>query len=302
MSTTTMSTTTLHEGILVGIDGSSYSQNAVRWAVGEAVMRNLPLSIVFVVAPMIGGFSGVGMSGAPLPDDIDEWLRDEAQELVQDAVRIARDSAGGAAVQIRTEILSAPVVPTLIDLSKQAQLVVVGSHGRGALARELLGSVTSALIRHSHCPVAVLHEQVSGDHRGSAILVGVDGSPASEHAVALAFDEASFRNVDLVALHAWSDSELPVIPGIPWSAVAAAADETVAERLAGWQERYPDVVVRKLVVRDHPTRNILAESLSAQLVVLGTHGRGGFAGMLLGSVSRAVVHGSRRPVIVARQD
>lgn len=297
-----MSTTTLHEGILVGIDGSSYSQNAVRWAVGEAVMRNLPLSIVFVIAPMIGGFSGVGMSGASLPEDIDEWLRDEAQELVRDAVRIARDSAGGAALQIRTEILSAAVVPTLIDLSRQAQLVVVGSHGQGALARELLGSVTSALIRHSHCPVAVLHEHFSADHRGLAILVGVDGSPASEHAVALAFDEASFRHVDLVALHAWSDSELPVIPGIPWSAVAAAADESLAERLAGWQGRYPDVVVRKLVVRDHPARNLLAESLSAQLVVLGTHGRGGFAGMLMGSVSRAVVHRSRRPVIVARHD
>jgi nucleotide-binding universal stress UspA family protein len=297
-----MSTTTVHEGILVGIDGSSYSETAVRWAVGEAVMRNVPLSIVYVIAPLIGGFSGVGMSGASLPEDIDEWLQDEAQGLVQDSVRIAHDSAGGAAVQIRTEIPFAPVVPTLIDLSKQAQLVVVGSHGQGALARELLGSVSSALIQHSHCPVAVLHEQVPANHRDAAILVGVDGSPASEQAVALAFDEASFRRVDLVALHAWCDSELPQVAAIPWSAIFAEADKTLAERLAGWQERYPDVVVRKIVVRDHPVRNLLAESESAQLVVLGTHGRGGFAGMLVGSVSRAVAHGSRSPVIVARHD
>lgn len=181
-------------------------------------------------------------------------------------------------------------------------MIVVGSRGHGALLRTLLGSVSSALVHHAHCPVAVLHEQAPPEHRDAPIVVGVDGSPASERATALAFEEASLRQVELVALHAWSDAEWPEVAAIPWSAYSADAEETLAERLAGWQERYPDVVVRRIVVRDHPAANLLAESESAQLVVLGSHGRGGFAGMLLGSVSSAVVHSVHTPVIVARHD
>lgn len=297
-----MSTNSLHHGILVGVDGSPYSDAAVRWAVGEAVMRNLQLSIVHVVSPLIGGFAGVGMSGAALPADLDQWLEQEAQRVVEDAVRVAQDSAGGAALQICTEIPFAPVVPSLVDLSKQAKMIVVGSRGQGALLRALLGSVSTALIQHAHCPVAVIHGVVSPEHRDAQIVVGVDGSPASERATALAFEEASLRGVELVALHAWSDAEGPEVHVIPWSVVSADAEETLAERLAGWQERYPDVVVRRIVVRDHPATNLLAESESAQLVVLGSHGRGGFAGMLVGSVSSAVVHGTHTPVIVARHD
>ena len=297
-----MPTDTLHQGILVGVDGSPYSDAAVRWAVDEAVTRNLQLGIVHVISPLIGGWSGVGMCGAPLPEDIGQWLQDEAQHLIEDAVRIAHDSAAGTALRISTEIPFAPVVPTLIDLSKQAQMIVVGSRGQGALRRTLLGSVSTALIHHAHCPVAVVHGLVSPEHRDAPVVVGVDGSPASERATALAFEEASLRHAELVALHAWSDAEWPEVGAIDWSAVSADADETLAERLAGWQERYPDVVVRRLVVRDHPAANLLAQSESAQLVVLGSHGRGGFAGMLLGSVGSAVVHGIHTPVIVARRD
>lgn len=296
-----MSTNNTHQGILVGVDGSPYSEAAVQWAVGEAVMRNERLSIVNVISPLVGGWWG-GMSGAPLPEDIGQWQEKQARQVIEDAVRNARESAAGAALRISTEIPFAPLVPTLVDMSKQAQMIVVGCRGQGAFSRAVLGSVSTALIHYAHCPVAVLHGQAPPERVQAPIVLGVDGSPASERATALAFEEASWRKAELVALHAWSDANWPEVAPIPWSAISDDAEEVLAERLAGWQERYPDVVVRRLVVRDHPAQNLLEQSESAQLVVVGSHGRGGFAGMPLGSVSSAVVHGTRTPVIVARHD
>ncbi|MFM9035268.1 MAG: universal stress protein, partial [Mycobacterium sp.] len=156
---------------------------------------------------------------------------------------------------------------------------------------------------HAHCPVAIIHdEDPLMPHPSLApVVVGVDGSPASESALAVAFEEASLRGVDLVAVHAWSDSGVFEFPGADWSTLQALGEETLGERLAGWQERFPDVLVRRVVVADRPAHQLLEQAESAQLLVVGSHGRGGFAGMLLGSVSTAVVHGARMPVIVARR-
>jgi nucleotide-binding universal stress UspA family protein len=130
--------------------------------------------------------------------------------------------------------------------------------------------------------------------------VGIDGSPASKLATAIAFDEASRRGVDLEAVHAWSDREIIELPGLDWSAVEVEEARILAEGLAGWQERYPDVTVHRRLVCDRPARALVENSETAQLVVLGSHGRGGFAGMHLGSVSNAVVQSVRTPLIVAR--
>ena len=89
-------------------------------------------------------------------------------------------------------------------------------------------------------------------------------------------------------------------PGADWSALQSGAEETLSERLAGWQERYPDVLVRRVVVADRPAHQLLEQAQSAQLLVVGSHGRGGFAGMVLGSVSTAVINAARMPVLVAR--
>jgi nucleotide-binding universal stress UspA family protein len=289
---------TKNHGIVVGVDGSAASDAAVRWAAHDAVTRKVPLTLVHVVNPTVSTWVQ-----APTLDRFAEWQEDEGRRILADALKIARDTANdNLPTPIDSELMFSATVPTLADLSKTAELMVVGTYGRGALARGLLGSVSSELMRHSHCPVAVIRdEDPRMPHPAQApALLGTDGSPASELATAIAFEEASRRQVDLIALHAWSDKEIFELPGLDWSAVKAEEERLLAEALAGYQERYPDVTVTKLLVCDRPARALVETSESAQLVVLGSRGRGGFTGMLLGSVSNAVVQSVRIPVIVAR--
>lgn len=296
-----MSEFTQH-GIVVGVDGSVHSDAALEFAVHEAVMRNLELSIVHAVNPINGGYAGLGLSAAPWPQGIGSWMEEEAQRLVDDAERKARTSAGEAALRIQTATPFSQAASSLVDISRRATMVVLGSRGQSGWQRALLGSVSTALVHHAHCPVAIVRGVIPPEHRHAPVVVGIDGSPASELATALAFEEASMRGAKLVAVHAWSDSDLPQLDAIPMSAISSEAHETLAERLAGWQERYPDVVIRRVVVPEAPGRTLLAESESAQLVVVGSRGRGGFTGMLLGSVGSAVVHEAHTAVIVARQN
>ena len=283
-----------HSGVVVGVDGSPSSTMGVQWAAREAAMRNVPLTLVSVSS----------WPAAPIPAELHRQHGEEAHKIVADAIKVAEDSvADGNRPEIDSELLCAAPVPTLIELSKEAYMMVVGCRGQDALQRTLLGSVSTGLIHYAHCPVAVIHDAAPSLLGPSQlpVLVGIDGSPASELATAIAFDEASFRGVDLLAVHAWTDSDISRVLSMEWSVLQSRAAEILAERLAGWQERYPDVTVHRRLVFDRPARHLLDESESAQLVVVGSHGRGGFAGMLLGSVSTAVVHAARIPVIVARQ-
>ncbi len=293
-----MSTAPSTRPIVVGVDGSPASRVAVDWAARDAAMREAPLKLVHVLnPPVVMAFPDV-----PMPPGFIEWQEEEGRTLLANAVRTAEEATAGSRVEISSDMIAGPSVPSLVDLSTEAQLIVVGSRGRGALARGLLGSISTGLVHHAHCPVAVIRdEDPLMPHPSKApVAVGIDGSPASEKAIGIAFEEASFRGVDLVAVHSWSDSGVFEFPGADWSTLQAMGEETLGERLAGWQERYPDVLVRRVVVADHAARELLEQADSAQLLVVGSHGRGGFAGMLLGSVSTAVVHGARMPVIVAR--
>jgi nucleotide-binding universal stress UspA family protein len=139
-----------------------------------------------------------------------------------------------------------------------------------------------------------------------AVVVGVDGSPAGESALAMAFDEASWRGADLIAVHTWiefySDSSSASAGQflVDWDALETCERELLAERMAGWQEKYPDVEVRRVVTRDRPVRCLLEHAADAQLLVVGSRGRGGLSGMLLGSTSQALMYHAPCPLLVVR--
>jgi nucleotide-binding universal stress UspA family protein len=274
---------------------------ALRWAAREAEMRNIPLSLIHVIDKPPWAAMPLGGMAIPVPTETSEHREMAGNNIIADAVKVIEDSTE-VPPEVNTEILLAKPVSTLVGLSKDAQMMVVGCRGLGMLRRLLLGSVSSGLIYHAYCPVAVIHGEAPFVLQPSQLPValGIDGSPASELAIAIAFDEASWRGVELIALHAWSDTDVSDIPSMEWSAQQSRAEEALAERLAGWQERYPDVVVHRRLVWDHPARHLIDEAESSQLMVVGSRGRGGFAGMLLGSVSAAVAQAARAPVIVAR--
>ncbi|MFD4401293.1 universal stress protein [Nocardia sp. NPDC058499] len=278
--------------VVVGIDGSSGSMAALWWAARAAARHRAPLHLV----------SAVGSPGEPDHDQgtaalDDGTLRADAATLLSTARDLARDRAG-AELDIVCTVADERPDTVLIGCSKDARMVVAGVRGVGAVGRGVLGSVCTSLARHAHCPVAVIPAPDSGvaDLPPRPIVVGVDGSACGADAVQIAFEEASRRSVGIVAVTTWSE----LSPHGSRAAVHARARALQAQSLAEQAEWYPDVPVTQVVVEDRPARRILAEADRAQLVVVGSHGRGGFAGMTLGSVGQAVLHGTQVPVIVTR--
>ena len=263
------------QGLIVGVDGSPSSLAAVRWATREARLRDVPLHVVHVATG-------------------DE----EAADLLTEAIEVARS---GEPVEVDGAVIDGDPVTALADLSRDAQTVVVGCHGKAARLHRQLGSVSTGLLRRASCPVAVVHTDsaTSDRSRNRPVLVGIDGSPASETAAEIAFDEASWRGVDLLALHVCSDADNPFLNSRP-SVQQARAEEILEGSLAGAQKRHPGVAVHRLIRSEYPARQLVVHAERSQLVVVGGRGRGGSAGMPLGSVSTAAARDVRAPVIVAR--
>lgn len=265
--------------IVVGYDGSPEAQEALEWAADEARRERRPLRIVHV---------GLGQGGARALTEGEERARSAAPDVEITSSLELRDSVPG----------------TLVDVSSDGRMLVVGARGLGGFAGLLLGSVSTAVAAHARCPVVVVRHRPNSSSVPLArpVVVGVDGSRTSISAVDLAFDLASRREAPLLAVHAW---EMPALLGpTPAWTPEEIADRLVAEKallaesLAGHSDRYPDVEVRSTVRLGGAAEVVLAASGDAQLVVLGSRGRGGFTGLLLGSVSHAVVHHATCPVAI----
>jgi nucleotide-binding universal stress UspA family protein len=276
--------------VVVGVDGSASAYRAVEWAAAEAHRRGVGLRLV----------RAFSWTTADHPTGWVARYRDEMLDVsrrqVARAVRVAADTRPDVEAESQVEI-GAPI-EVLSSEARRAQLLVLGDRGLGEVAGLVLGSVAVSLAARGACPVVVVRGERAG--ADGPVVVGVDGSPVSEAALAFAFDAAAARGVDLVAVHAWSptaiDEELASL--VEWDASAESA--VLAERLAGWGQKYPQVAVRRTVVRDGAVRALVTASAGAQLVVVGSRGRGNAAGLLLGSVSHGVLHGAHCPVAVVR--
>jgi nucleotide-binding universal stress UspA family protein len=286
--------------ILVGVDGSATDDIAIEWGAQEASMRALPLHIVHVVD-----------SSAPLPQMISQDLADlprtrsgwMAVEIVEQATENARTAAPG--IKVNQAVLPGRVVEQLVKAAADARILVLGSGQRFDPSRIGLGSVATHVATHAPCPVIVARTPAEGEPTtgpsAGRVVVGIDGSAASETAVDFAFDEASRRGCGLTAVHAYS--RLPDAGSIDSGDSAErdrAAARVLAEALAGCTEKYSDVDVVSRLVPRLPVSALVGESAGAILLVVGSHGHGWFAGMLLGSVSQAVLRHASVSVAVAR--
>ncbi|HUO39809.1 MAG TPA: universal stress protein, partial [Mycobacterium sp.] len=198
-------------GLVVGVDGSAPCDAAIRWAARDAVLRGLPLTMLHVVTP-----TPADSTMGPAPG-VNQSQQDRARHILDMACAVVEEVVGGQLADLHIRVRYAGVVPALLEASTAARMVVVGRRGAGALRLSVPGSVSEAMLHHAACPVAVVPDPPNQESRvGAPVLVGVDGSPASRAAMALAFEEASSRGVAVVALHAWSDVGVFPVVGMDW--------------------------------------------------------------------------------------
>jgi nucleotide-binding universal stress UspA family protein len=288
--------------VVAGVDGSTASVQAAQWAAAAAIRYGLPLQLVHAIPPLpANAYPTMG----PNIETLRRAVHQEGEELLDKAAAAARNAAPDVTI-IPWQKVGDPV-DVLSLASATARVIAVGATGQTGLIELLAGSTALALPAHSHCPVVVVRHRADGtDAADGPVVVGVVGTPLDDPAVAFAFEQASLLGVELIAVHSWSDSALPDIDRITgqhddWNAIFERERRLLAEGFAGYGERYPEVAVRPIVVYDRPTRALLDHARYAQLLVVGSRGRGRVTGALLGSTSRAVMKLAPCPVaVVAR--
>ena len=282
--------------VVIGIDGSEGSRQALVWGLGLAQRRDAPVLLLRAVDPSLSHVIGGDYSPAGRPD-----LLAAGQELLEKEQVTAQEGCPG--LKITTLLVEEPAATALVHESKGAEAVVVGSHGVSAFSTLLAGSTTMNVATHAHCPVVAL-PSTPPDVGATGIVVGVDGTGLSDHAVDWAFREAADTGESLTAVLAWMD---PVVPGVIAAAFPVHDDPVDALRrpheiLRAWLEpltgTYPDVLVHRRVVREHPVHALTSTAATARLLVVGCRGRGPARSMMLGSVSHGVLHLAACPVAV----
>jgi nucleotide-binding universal stress UspA family protein len=272
--------------VVAGVDGSTDSRTAAGLAAWEAIRRNRSLRLVY-------GFDQPLTAGQVMlpPEVVRAPLEAAGTVLTETAGAIRRDHPG---LHIDTAVTVGHPTNVLVDESRAAALVVLGSRGLGGFAGLLVGSVSAQVAAHARAPVLVVRAGRGGPRSTPVpdpgpVVVGVDGSGRSAAAVEFAFDEAAGRDQPLLAVYAW---DVPR-PG------SAAAHRVPEEATAGVSQRYPTVAVRhRTTDTTNPAKALLevGDEVDAGLLVVGSRGRGGFTGLLLGSVSQALLGHARRTV------
>ncbi|EME22953.1 hypothetical protein G419_03373 [Rhodococcus triatomae BKS 15-14] len=272
------------------------------WAARTAVARKLPLLLVSVVH-----VPAYYYSEPYLVRGYGDDLKNAGRAHLDSAAVLAREAVDDAGLEIDTKLHEGRIAEVLLQYAPGASMIALGSRGLGEFSGALLGSVARAVASHSTTPVAVVRGRTLDGHAPTEgpVVVGIDGSEISAAATKVAFQEASARNAQLVAVNVWSDVSVQPSLGATeddphWSAIQAAEEAVLSEQLAGLIEQYPDVPVQRVVRRDRPVRVLSEFSEQAQLLVVGSRGRGGFRGMLLGSTSAALMSTADCPVLIVR--
>ncbi|SDO71731.1 Nucleotide-binding universal stress protein, UspA family [Nakamurella panacisegetis] len=290
--------------ILVGIDGTPASTAAVLWAADEAARRRADLHLLHAYAiPAPPGFPGAGMTVGDLTNSVREAGR--AQLADAEAAALARHPE----LTVDTMMECGSAVDLLREEAEHALLLVVGTRAEHEFVESVFGSVAARLAGHAPCPVVVIREGADVATTDRPVVIGLDGTPSCEGAVAFAFEEASLRQVELIAVHSWDDSPFDGFQRVyPLLIDRDAIDEeerrVLVEQLGGWVDRYPDVTVRSVVRRGKAEAGLThpdAEHATVPaLVVVGTRGAGRFTALVKGSTSRDLLAHSPIPVAVVR--
>lgn len=283
--------------VVVGVDGSTSASHAVRWAAEEAARRNT--SLVIMHSCMVVPVHAPHMAGSS--EAFAEAVFDHGRVLLAEATAVAKETA--PQVEVNAELTSGGAAEQLVGRSASTQLVVLGSRGPGGFTGLLVGSVAVAVTTHAHCPTIVVRDPDTVPDRDAPVVVGLDGSPSSDAALAFAFEAAALRGVALHAVRTWWDLTAETawqrgMTATNLASIEAAEQRLLAEQLAACATAYPDVPVHQTLTRDRPAHTLVERSAKAQLVVVGTRGRGGFRGLLLGSTSQALIHHAHCPVAV----
>lgn len=284
--------------VVVGVDGSDQAVSAARWAAAIASKLNAPLRIVLAEPSFGHNFSDTlaAIRAAEM-----SALQEAAPAILEAAERAAR--ADNPDLPITSTHRSDPVDEALVDLSGQARMIVLSSGDVSVGTALLVGSTTVAVASHARCPVVAWRgDTVTPTDR--PITVGVDGDDDSGAAMGAAFELAERLDVGLVAVRAWSTRRPPSEVAIPlfidWDAVEADELKNLTETLAPWRHRYPGVEVESCVHQAKPSDAMLRHTADAQLVVVGSRGRGLISGTLLGSTGLNLLHHSPIPTMICR--